>query len=179
MASGPGGLLTDAYNTGKLQALIALTVFGIGLVTGLVLLFNSFPDRGTQTDYAAAPVCASPTPVLNSRACKFDGRAKLLSTARDNLLEVSVAFDALPGRTFTTSFPLHHEPASGDLIVGSRLPATLWGGQVTEIAGMFTVDSPQYLAPGTEVALGLFFGVAGLIGLALSTPLTLKAWRKR
>lgn len=177
MTSSLQAIVSDAYRTGKFQALIAVMVFGIGLVVGVVLFVDSFRDRGTQTAYAAAPVCSSPTPLLDSQACKYEGTAKLMSTARDNLLEVKVALDSLPGRSFTTSFPLHAEPAPSDLVVGSMVPITLWGGKITEVAGKFTVDSPQYLAPGTEVALGLFFGLASLVGLGLTTPLVLRAWR--
>jgi hypothetical protein len=172
------GLLSDAYRTGKLQALIALTVFGVGLVTGLVLLFDSFRDRGTQAAFAAASVCASPAAALNSQGCEYEGQARLLSTARDNRLAVSVAFDSLPGRTFSTSFPKGMEPA-GKLTVGSLVPATLWDGRVIEIAGTETVDSPQQLAPPTALALGLFFGLFSLVGLLFTARLVRDAWRRR
>jgi hypothetical protein len=171
-------ILSDAYRTGKLQALIALTVFGVGLVTGLVLFFDSFRDRGTQTAYAAASGCASPATALNSQGCKYEGPGRLLSTARNNRLEASVAFDSLRGRTFGTSFPKGVEPAAGELIVGSLVPVTLWDGQITEIAGTDTVDSPHQLAPATALALGLFFGLSSLVGLLFTARLMQNAWRK-
>jgi hypothetical protein len=171
-------ILSEAYRTGKLQALIALTVFGIGLITGLVLTFDSFRDRGTQAAYAAASVCASAAPALNSQGCRYEGQGRLLSVSRNIRLFVTIAIDSVPGRTFSTSFPKGEEPPASEMVVGSPVPATLWNGQVTEIAGKDTVDSPRQLAPPTALILGLFFGLLSLVGLLFTTRLVRDAWRR-
>jgi hypothetical protein len=171
-------ILSDAYQTGKLQALIAATVFSIGLGTGVVVFFDSFRDSGTQSAYAASSVCAAPSMALASQGCRYEGQAKLLSATRNDRLEATVSFDSLRGRTFSTSFPRGNEPGASVLIVGSNVPATLWDGQITELAGKSTVDSPLSLAPQTERVLGSFFGVLSLIGLLFTARLVRDAWRK-
>ncbi|HEV2218111.1 MAG TPA: hypothetical protein VGV88_11125 [Candidatus Dormibacteraeota bacterium] len=173
------GLVSDAYRTGKLQALFAVTVFGIGFVVGFVLVIDSFRDRGTQSAYAAASACASPAAALNSEACKYHGQARLLSKARNERLEITVGFDSLSGRTFSASFPAGEEPSAVDLVVDAPVDVTLWDGQITEVAGKYTFFSPDDLAPASSLGGGLFFGLFGLVGLGLSSVLVRRAWRKR
>jgi hypothetical protein len=126
--------------------------------------------------YRSAFSCASPRDAVQGQGCRYQGQAQILSTSRHDRLEATVAFDALPGRTFNTSFPNRDEPSSTVLRAGMTGDGELWAGKVTRIAGKLTVDNPEStVQPFGEIAVG--FLVGGLVLLGVSAGLAREAWR--
>jgi hypothetical protein len=154
---------------------------GVGVATllaataSLVLYLHQTADISA---YRSASNCASPRDATQGQGCRYQGQAQILSTSRHDRLEATVAFDALPARTFTTSFPNRDEPSSTMLRAGTPGDAELWAGKVTRLAGKLTVDNPEStVQPYGEIAVG--FLVGGLVLLAVSAGLAREAWRQK
>lgn len=162
----------------KLQAAIPVVLGLIGVVVGVVNIVYYAQFNAETSTYQAAATCSSASQAAASDKCKYEGDAKVLSTSRDTRLEVTVSFDALSGRSFSTSFPTANEPAAGTLQAGSTAPAELWNGLVTQLAGKPTVDDPENLPAGQLLPLGLFFGILGAVIFVLGVLLARRAWRR-
>ncbi len=104
------------------------------------------------------------------------GDAKVLSTHVDDQLHARIGLGSLPGRTFDVTLRGNGQPPDGPLTVGRTAAATLWNGHITELAGEASLDNPENASPGSDLILGPFFGLLGLIGLFLSVRLARNAW---
>ena len=145
------------------------------MIFGAVLFVNSFRERSAISVYRAAVTCSA-TAALSSGVCRFDGQAKVLSTRVEDQLHATITLDSLPGRTFDVTLRGSAQPPRGPLTVGGSATATLWNGHITELNDEATLDNPENAAPGSDLILGLFFGLFGLIGLALGVKLAREAW---
>ncbi len=129
--------------------------------------------------YTSASTCTSPTDAVNGRGCRYVGQARVLSTSRPVRLEVTVAFDGLPGRTFTASFTVPNEPDSTSLKVGGSVAAELWNGKVTHIEGKISADDPETYTTTPYLIIAAFSGVFALVIFALAIPLARRAWQQK
>ena len=159
----------------KAQAVFALALFSAGLIFGAVLFVNSFRERSAISAYGAAAACSAAA-ALSSDRCRFDGLAKVLSTHVEDQLHAMISLDSLPDRTFDVTLRGSAQPPGGPLTVGGSATATLWNGRITELDGEASLDNPDNASPGSDLILGPFFGLFGLIGLAISVRLTREAW---
>ena len=159
----------------KAQAVFALALCSGALIFGAALFVNSFRERSAISAYRAAATCSA-TAALSSDACRFDGEAKVLSTHVEDQLHAMITLDSLPGRTFDVTLRGSAQPPGGPLTVGGSTTATLWNGHITELDGEASLDNPENASPGSDLILGPFFGLFGLIGLPLSVKLAREAW---
>ena len=125
----------------KVVAAVLVFVGLLGLSSGVVLLVLSRSYADDLGAYDASPQCAPPSAALVSRNCRYSGQAQVTRVHRDTFLDADVAFAALPGRSFSTSFPTDHEPNGDALKTGAIAPAVLWSGRIRELAGQPTVDT--------------------------------------
>jgi len=163
----------------KAQAAYAV---GLGVITFIAaaLAFVMYQQHNSEMGaYQSASKCASPGDALNGQGCRYDGQTEVLSTRRQDRLEAVVRFDALPTRTFSTSFPTDNEPSSTALRAGATADGELWAGKVTRLAGKPTVDSPEPYPAQTYLTFAGFFAVGGLVILFMSSRLARAAWRKK
>lgn len=154
--------------------MIAIAV--IDLVTGLVALYFDRHDAAEISAYNSAGECALPADAIGSETCRYEGRANVVSTRRDTRLFAVVAFDSMPGRTFSTSWPTKLEPDIASLTPGAPIGAEVWNGKITKLGGLRTVDSPENVPMGLW-ELTAFFTVFGLPLLVFGGLAARSAWR--
>ena len=159
----------------KLQAALVIAIAVVGLTVGLATLYVDRHDAAELSAYNAAATCAAPAGALLSEGCRYKGEASVVRTNRDTILHAAVSFASLPGRTFTTAWPLHTEPDPASLSPGTTVDAELWSGKVTKLADTMTVDSPKNVASGLW-ELSVFFGVLGVPLLVWGVLLARSAW---
>jgi hypothetical protein len=154
---------------------------GIGVIVlvGAVVAFLMYLHHNSEISaYQSASTCASPSDALNGQGCRYEGQTQVLSTSRHDRLEAVVRLDALPTRTFSTSFPNNNEPSSTALRAGATAEGELWAGKVTRLAGKPTVDNPEPYPAQSFLIFAVFFGVSGLVILFMSSRLARAAWRR-
>jgi hypothetical protein len=161
----------------KLQAVIAIAVGVISLVTGLVALYFDRHNAAEISAYNAAGECATPANATGSEACRYEGLANIVSTGRDTRLFAVIAFDSMPGRTFITSWPTNTEPDITFLTPGAPIDAEVWNGKITKLGGTRTVDSPENVPMGLW-ELTVFFTVFGVPLLLIGERMARSAWRE-
>jgi hypothetical protein len=162
----------------KVVAAVLVLVGLLGLSSGVVLVVLSRSYAGDLSAYDASPQCAPPSAALLSRNCRYSGQAAVTSVHRDKFLDAVVAFAALPGRSFSTSFPTDHEPSADALKAGGTAVAVLWNGRIRELAGQPTVDNPQNRPIEPFRNLSLLFGLAGVVVLVGGVFQGRAAWRR-
>jgi hypothetical protein len=163
----------------KLQAALVIVVGAGCLVASLVIVYFGFRDTGLISAYRSASSCASPTDALSTEACRYAGKATVLSTSRHDLLEVRVSFDSLPGRTFSTGWPRDGEPDTSALNVGGSAPGELWNGHVTRLAGQPTIDDPEGYPTTSFFEIGGFIGLLSLGAVVSGAFMARAAWRRK
>jgi hypothetical protein len=146
---------------------------------GLFFLYLFISESSDIAAYASAPSCALPIDAMNGRGCRYDGQARVLGISRPERLQVSVAFDALPGGTFTTRFTVPNEPDITTLKVGGSASAELWNGKLTRFAGKISEDDPEQLTPTPYLITAGFSGVFAVVIFLLAIPLARAAWRSK
>jgi hypothetical protein len=171
--------LRSAAWQSKAQAAYAIGIGVVALIAAAVAFLMYLQHNSEMNAYESASTCASPSDALNGQGCRFDGQAHVLSTSRHDRLEAVVTFDALPTRTFSTSFPTHDEPSSTALRAGATSDGELWAGKVTRLAGKPTVDSPEPYPAQTFLIFAVFFSVSGLVIIFMSSRLARAAWRAK
>jgi hypothetical protein len=119
----------------KAQAALAIAVGVIAVGNAAFFLYQDLRNTRDMAAYQSAKTCASANDAMHGSTCHYEGQARVLNTSRPVRLEVHVAFESLPGRTFTASFIVHNEPNSTTLKLGGTVAAELWNGQVTRLAG--------------------------------------------
>ncbi len=161
----------------KLQSVLALAVGLIAVGAGVVGVYLQLQYGAEQTVFHSAAECSTPQTAATSQNCSYTGPATITGSHRDVRLFVDLTFAGLPGRTFTTSFSTKREPPSNAVGIGVSQTAQLWDGKVTKVAGVGTVDDPDYL-PTNSIPGALVFVAAGL-GISIwSTFLVRRAWRR-
>jgi hypothetical protein len=144
---------------------------------GVFFLFMYIGNSSDGAAYTSASKCASPTDAESGRGCRYTGQAHVVSTSSPVRLEVTVAFDALSGRTFTASFTVANEPDSTTLKIGGSVAAELWNGKVTRLASKTSDDDPETYTTTPYLIVALFSGVFALLTFARAIPLARRAWR--
>jgi hypothetical protein len=162
----------------KLQAVLVIAVAVIGLITGLVFLYLDRHDTAEISAYKSASVCAAPAEAIGSETCRYEGRANIVSTRRDTVLYAVVAFDSMPGRTFSTSWPAHTEPDLALLSPGAAIDTEFWNSKITKLWGTRTADSPENVPMGLW-ELSAFFAALCLPLLAFGVMTARSAWWDR
>jgi hypothetical protein len=142
----------------KLQTALLIAVLVIGIIAALLFVFFYFRDSALISAYKSATSCATPGDAMSGEGCRYEGQAQVLSVRSADRLEAVVAFDSLPGRTFSVGWPKGDEPDITALQVGGTADAELWTGKVTRLAGRNTIDEPEGY-PTTR-----FLQTAALIG---------------
>ena len=179
LGGGAGTQPRGATWRNKLQAVLAICI-SVGVIGAtLVMLVFYLSWSRDLADYRGAPPCTSPWEAVNSRACRYSSDAFVLSVVRDPFVDATVRFDAVSGRTFSSSFPKDRAPSSSALIAGSTARAVLWNGRITELAGDMTVDSPQDKPIDQFGGLVAFFGLLGIAMLLASILMVRDAWRPK
>ncbi len=163
----------------KAQAVFALAIGVIAVVSTVVFLVVYFRDSSDVTAFQSASPCAAAGDALYGTGCRYEGQARVLSTIRHDRLEAQVAFDSLPGQTFATSFPNHAEPDTTALKSGATAAAELWNSKVTKLAGKPTVDDPSRSITTPFLILSVIFGVFAVVIFVLAIPLATAAWHRR
>lgn len=179
MLTGTLAALRSAAWQSKAQAAYAIGIGVITLVAAAVAFVLYLQHSAEISAYQSASKCASPSDALNGRGCRYEGQTEVLSTSRHDRLEAVVRFDALPTRTFSTSFPTHNEPDSTALRAGAIADGELWAGKVTRLASKPTVDNPEPYPAQSFLIFAVFFGVSGLVILFMSSQLARRAWRPK
>jgi hypothetical protein len=160
----------------KLQAVLGVCI-SVGVIgAALVMLVFYLSWSRDLADYRSAPPCTSPGDAVDSRVCRYSSNALVLSVVHDPFVDATVRFDAVLGRTFSTSFPKDREPSNLALVAGSTAPAVLWNGRITELAGEITVDSPQDKPIDQFGGLVAFFGLLGIAMLLACILMVRDAW---
>jgi hypothetical protein len=162
----------------KLQAVLMVAIAVIGLVAALVLVYFDRHDAAEISAYNSASLCAAPADAIGSETCRYEGQANIVSTNRDTRLYAVVAFDSMPGRTFSTSWPTKTEPDIAVLSPGAAIDAEVWNGKITKLGGTRTVDSPENVPMGLW-ELSAFFAVLGLPLLVFGGLTARSAWRNQ
>ncbi len=162
----------------KAQAALAIAggVFGVALA--LFLLVTYIRNSSDLAAYTSASTCACINEAVNAQSCRYEGQARVLSTSRPVRLQAQVAFDSLPGRTFTASFVVANEPDSTVLKVGGTVAAELWNGKVTRLAGKTSDDDPELDTTTPYLVGAAILGVWAAVVLVLGGLLARAAWRK-
>ena len=153
---------------------MAIAVIGLG--TALVLLYFDRHDGAEIVAYNSAGVCAAPADAIGSEACRYRGQANVVSTRRDTVLYAVVAFDSMPGRTFSTSWPTTNEPDLTLLSPGATIDAEVWNGKLTKLGGTQTADSPENVPMGLW-ELSAFLAVMCLPLVVWGGLMARTAWR--
>lgn len=159
----------------KLQAVIAIAIAVIALLAALALLYIDRRDTAQVSAYHSASICAEAADAMGSRACRYQGQARIVRTWRDTRLFADVVFDSMPGRAFTTSWPTTNEPDLALLNPGATVDAEIYGGKVTRLAGQRTVDNPENV-PNDLWHLSVFFAILGIPLLGFSVQMVRAAW---
>lgn len=160
----------------KLQAVLVLLTGVVGAIAGAVLVFFDYRNNSEFNSYQSAAQRARPADALNADKCRYVGPATVTETTLQSVLSVDVTFAGLPGHAFVATFPTGREPDQQSLRTGATVSAELWNGLVTEVAGVKSVQDPEFLPKNfAPASWGLL--VAGA-GFAVVTALTLvrRAW---
>lgn len=163
----------------KAQASLALAVGAISIGAGVFFFYLYLRDSSDLAAYRSATSCASVGDAVSGRGCRYNGQAQVISTSRHDRLEAVIAFDPLPRRTFTTSFPTKDEPGLIALKAGATAAAELWDGKVTHLASKMTVDDPERSQSTTYSIMSVIFGGSALVIFFLAIPLARAAWREK
>ena len=162
----------------KVQAALAIAI-GLAVVTlGFFFLDLYLNNSRDIAAYDSASTCASINDAVDGRSCRYEGQARVLGTSRPVRLQVQVAFDSLPGRTFTASFVVANEPDTTALKVGGTVAAELWNGKVTRLAGKTSDDDPGLDTTTPFLITAWISVVLGLIVIVLGALLARVAWRR-
>jgi hypothetical protein len=160
----------------KLQSALSLAVGLIAVGAGVVGIYLQLQNGGEQMAFHSAAVCSTPQTAATSQSCSYTGPATVTGNHRDVRIFIDLTFDALPGRTFATSFSTKREPPSNSVSAGVSQTAQLWNGKVTKVAGVGTADDPDYLQ-ANAIPAALVFVVVGL-GISIwATFMVRRAWR--
>ena len=151
----------------------------IAVGNGIFFLVMYLGNNSDVAAYTSASTCASPTDAMSGRGCRYTGQAHVVSTSRPLRLEITVAFDALPGRTFTPSFTVANEPPTTALKVGGSVAGELWNGKVTRLADKMSDNDPDTYTTTPYLIVALFSEVFALVIFALAIPLARRAWRQK
>jgi hypothetical protein len=160
----------------KLQAVLVIAVAVIGLVTALVALYFDRHDAAEISAYNSASVCVAAADAIGSETCRYEGQASVVSTRRDTRLYVVVAFDSMPGRKFSTSWPTKNEPDIAMLSPDATIEAEVWSGKITKLGGTGTVDNPEDVPMGLW-EISAFFAVLCLPLLFFGVQMARSTWR--
>lgn len=163
----------------KAQAALAIAVGLIALGNSAFFLYQYLRNTRDLAAYQSAITCASANDAVNGSTCRYEGQARVLSTSRPVRLEVHVAFESLPGRTFTASFIVRNEPDSTALKVGGTVVAELWNGQVTHLAGKTPDADPELDTTTPFLITALISAAWALLVFFLVIPLARDAWRQK
>ena len=163
----------------RAQAALAIAVGVFALGNSAFFLYQYLRNTRDVAAYQSATTCESANDALNGSTCRYEGQARVLSTSRPVRLEVHVAFDSLPGRTFTASFIVRNEPDSTTLKVGGTVAAELWNGQVTRLAGKTSDTDPELDTTTPFLVTALVSAAGALLVFFLAIPLARTAWRQK
>jgi hypothetical protein len=163
----------------KAQAVFALAIGVIAVVSTVAFFIFYFRDKSDISAYQSASSCASAGDALNGQGCRYEGQARVLGTSRHDRLEARVAFESIRGRNFATSFPNGDEPDTTALKVGGTATAELWDSKVTQLAGKATVDDPVGSETTPFLILSVIFGAFAVVIFVLAIPLATAAWRQK
>ncbi len=159
----------------KLQAVLVIAVGVIGAVAAGALTYFNFRNADLQSAYRAATACALPSDALAGEGCRYTADATVTGSSMSNYLTVSVTFDQLSGRTFTTAFGKGLEPPPELVATGSLVRAELWDGHVTRLAGVATSDDPDLL-PGNFLPAAGIGAIVGALVIFWGVQFARKAW---
>jgi hypothetical protein len=137
-----------------------------------------FQQSASVGAYTSASSCASPSDALSSEACRYHGPATVESANSHDPFHASVAFEALPSRTFIAGWPPGGGPAITALTLGGTVDAELWNGKVTRAAGKPTIADPELLG-ATFYLQGAAISVGAALLILLIWGLALNAWQRR
>ena len=163
----------------KAQAALAIAVGVISLGNAAFFLYQYLLNTRDMAAYQSATACASANDAVNGSTCRYEGQARVLSTSRPARLEVNVAFESLPGRTFTASFIVRNEPDSTALKFGGTVAAELWNGQVTRLVGKTSDADPELDTTTPFLITALISAASALPVFFLALPLARAAWRQK
>ncbi len=162
----------------KVQAALAIAIGVAVVIVGFFFLYLYLGNSSDIAAYTSASTCASVNDAVNGRSCRYEGQARVLGISRPVRLQVQVAFDSLPGRTFTASFVVANEPDSTALKVGGTAASELWNGKVTRLDGKTTDDDPELDTTTPFLITAAISVVLGLIVIVLGGWMARAAWRK-
>ncbi|HEV2475259.1 MAG TPA: hypothetical protein VGX22_01875 [Candidatus Dormibacteraeota bacterium] len=163
----------------KAQAALAIAVGAITIVNAAFFLYQYLRNTRDIAAYQSATACASANDAVNGSTCRYEGQARVLSTSRPVRLEVHVAFESLPGRTFSASFIVRNEPDSTALKFGGAIAAELWNGQITRLAGKPSDADPELDTTTPFLITALISAALALLVFFLAIPLARAAWRQK
>lgn len=161
----------------KLQAALVLAVGGVGILTGLVLVYFQLHNTAEVNAYRSARPCSAPIQAISGEACKYAGAASVTGASGGDAPAIDVTFSGLRGRTFVAQTSADNLPSRLSMVSGAQVTAELWNGKVTTFAGVKTFDSPDFLPTDLLPAAG-FIAVLGAAVSAWSLTLVRKAWRR-
>lgn len=147
-----------------------------GLVAGLLLVYSGIRIGAELSAYRSASTCRSPSDALTGEQCIYTGPATVTGSRRPQKLSVDLAFNSLPGSSFTATFATDREPSQDSVSTGSTVTAELWSGHVTKVAGVGTVDDPDYFAMNNLVP-GIIFALVSLLAAWWGIGFVRIAWR--
>ena len=160
-----------------MQAGLTLFLALAGTVVGIVVIYFDVRNSVELRAYQSSGACASATAALGTDTCRYTGAATVASTTQQSTLAVNLTFAALPGRAFVATFPSDRAPDPSVLATGASATAELWNGEVTQYAGVKSVQNPEFLPQNIAAIGGLLVAVgAGLIAWAF--VLVRRAWRR-
>lgn len=159
----------------KLQSSITLFVAIVGVATGVILVYFDYRNSGELRAYRSAATCATASAALTADSCRYTGLATVTASSQQTTLSVSLSFPSLPGHSFVATFPSDREPGAASIGTGATAPAVLWNGEVTEFAGVTSVQDPEYL-PSNLAGSGWIMVVIGLGLAAWAVTLVRQAW---
>lgn len=163
----------------KAQAALAIAVGVICLGNAAFFLYQDLRNTGDMAAYQSATACASANDAVIRSNCRYEGQARVLSTSRPVRLEVNVAFESLPGRTYTASFVVRNEPDSAALKPGGTVAAELWNGQVTRLAGKTSDADPELDTTTPYLITALISAALAMLVFFLAAPLVRAAWQQK
>ena len=161
----------------KLQSAITLVIAIIGITAGATLVYFDFRNSSELQAYRLAAACATASAALTSDRCLYTGAATVTASSQQTTLALTLSISTLPGNAFVATFPADREPDPSSISAGATANAVLWNGEVTEFAGVKSVQNPEYL-PMHLAGVGWIMVVIGL-GLAVwAVRLVRQAWAR-